>query len=124
MNRSLSVPLVLLLSAPLVAAQGPAFQTPGTPIQPAKPSATGDSGQADRFASVFNPAFSFLVDTVLDHVDFDQNSDAGGFDAELRTLEMAAQAWMDPNAWVPVILNLFQDPSRLRVRWSVGRNRP
>lgn len=97
---------VLISSAALAAlsalgaAQGPAFQTPGTPYYPTKPAdAGGDSGQSDRFASVFNPAFSFLVDAVADYVDFDENSAASGFDADLRVLEAAAQAWMDPNAW-------------------------
>jgi hypothetical protein len=99
MQRFLSVSLFLGLSTSLAAAQGPAFQTPGTPVIPMKPAQSADSGQADRFASVFNPAFSFLVDAVLDHVDFDQNSDDSGFKAEMRTLEMAAQAWMDPDAW-------------------------
>lgn len=99
MQRFLTITLFLGLSASLVAAQGPTFQTPGTPVIPMKPAESGDTGQADRFASVFNPAFSFLVDTVADYIDFDQNSDDSGFNAELRTLEMSAQAWMDPNAW-------------------------
>lgn len=99
MSKSLIVPLVSVLAAAPAAAQGPAFQTPGTPVFPMRPTEGADSGQADRFASVFNPAFSFLVDAVLDHVDFDQDNDADGFAAEMRTLEAAAQAWIDPNAW-------------------------
>ncbi|NOT30777.1 MAG: hypothetical protein HOP15_10065 [Planctomycetes bacterium] len=96
---SVSLFLASALAAP-VAAQGPIFQTPGTPVYPAKPADSGgESGQADRFASVFNPAFSFLVDTVADYVDFERSSDASGFDADLRVLEAAAQAWVDPNAW-------------------------
>jgi hypothetical protein len=91
--------LFLSLAVPLAAAQGPAFQTPGTPNLPRKPPEADDSGQADRFASVFNPAFSFLVDTLVDYVDFDQDTDASGFGAELRTLELSAQAWLDPKAW-------------------------
>jgi hypothetical protein len=63
------------------------------------PSSQADSGQADRFASVFNPAFSFVVDAVGDYVDFDQSSDESGFDLDLRVLEAAAQAWIDPKAW-------------------------
>src|SRR5688572_193969 len=78
-------------------AQGPAFQTPGTPVYPTPPAAPADSGQTDRFASVFNPAFSFVVDTVADYVDFEDSPD--GFDADLRTLEASAQAWVDPKAW-------------------------
>lgn len=79
--------------------QGPVFQTPGTPMIPRNPSEAAESGQADRFASVFNPAFSFIVDAAADYVDFDQTSDDSGFDADLRVLEAAAQAWVDPNAW-------------------------
>jgi len=90
--------LVLPLLPLPAAAQGPAFQTPGMPILPQPPSPTADSGQADRFASVFNPAFSFIVDAVLDHVDADRPAQ-DGFAAELRTLEIAAQAWVDPDAW-------------------------
>jgi hypothetical protein len=91
--------LVFSISAPAWS-QGPAFQTPGTPIIPTGPSqvSTG-SGQADRFASVFNPAFSFIVDAVADYVGLDQTSDDSGFDADLRVLEAAAQAWVDPDAW-------------------------
>jgi hypothetical protein len=105
MRRNLLPPsvLVLVLTGALAApaaAQGPTFQTPGTPTYPTKPADAGsDSGQTDRFASVFNPAFSFLVDAVADYVDVDGSSDDSGFDADLRVLEAAAQAWIDPNAW-------------------------
>ncbi|MEQ1892927.1 MAG: porin [Planctomycetota bacterium] len=99
MQRTLSAPLFLALAASPALAQGPIFQTPGTPVMSTPSASSSDSGQADRFASAFNPAFSFLVDTVADYVDFDQNSDDSGFGAQLRTLEMAAQAWVDPNAW-------------------------
>ncbi len=90
-----------VLGVPLTAwAQGPVFQTPGTPIYPSAPAqATTDSGQADRFASVFNPAFSFVIDALFDYVDFDQSSDQDGFDAEVRAFEFGAQAWVDPSAW-------------------------
>jgi hypothetical protein len=84
------------LAAPS-AAQGPAFQTPGTPVYPTPSTQPGDSGQADRFASVFNPAFSFIVDAAADYRDLEDGAD--GFDAELRVLEAAAQAWVDPRAW-------------------------
>ncbi len=76
-------------------AQGPAFQTPGLP-----PSATQysqDTGQTDRFSSVFNPALSFIVDVVGDYIDFDDSAD--GFDTDLRVVEVGAQAWVDPKAW-------------------------
>jgi hypothetical protein len=96
LRSSLSLCCLSALAAPLWP-QGPGFQTPGTPILPVNPSQ--GSGQADRFASVFNPALSFIVDAVADYVDLDQTSDASGFDADLRVLELAAQAWVDPNAW-------------------------
>ena len=99
MLRLFPVTPLLVLCAAHAAAQGPAFQTPGTPVLPTRPAESTDSGQADRFASAFNPAFSFLVDAVADHVDFDGNSADSGLGAEMRTFEMAAQAWMDPNAW-------------------------
>jgi hypothetical protein len=107
MRRIHRYPSVFLCACALAgarSAQGPAFQTPGTPVYPSKPAAAPDSGQADRFASVFNPAFSFLVDVVGDYVDFDDDDfdadeGASGFDADLRVLEAAAQAWIDPNAW-------------------------
>jgi len=98
MNPARSLTAFFLLSA-AVAAQGPAFQTPGTPVYPAVPGPQADSGQADRFASVFNPAFSFIVDVVGDYVDVDGSSAESGFDADLRVLEAAAQAWVDPKAW-------------------------
>jgi hypothetical protein len=85
---------------PAAAAQGAVFQTPGMPSYPAPPSSTTpeDSSQASRFSSVFNPAFSFVVDVVGDYLDSDGSSD-DGFDLELRTLELTGQSWVDPNAW-------------------------
>jgi hypothetical protein len=89
------------LSLP-AASQGSVFQTPGMPVAPAPsapPQAEGDdTGQVSRFSSVFNPAFSFVVDGVLDHLD-DDAADDDGFDAELRTLELSASSWVDPSAW-------------------------
>lgn len=81
------------------AAQGAAFQTPGMPSYPSAPYTSGqDLSQANRFSSVFNPAFSFIVDTVGDYIDFDGPAD-DGLNFELRTLELAGQSWVDPKAW-------------------------
>lgn len=102
LRRGAAGSIAAAVLAHFAAAQGAPFQTPGMPSAPAPaapaPQAAGeDTGQTGRFASVFNPAFSFVVDGVLDYLD----SDAGeeGFDAELRTLELAANSWVDPNAW-------------------------
>jgi hypothetical protein len=98
MHRFLPGTLGVLTLAWPASGQAPAFQTPGTPVYPPAPQGGApDSGQADRFAGVFNPAFSFIVDVTADYVDFDQGAD--GFDASLRVLEMGAQAWVDPHAW-------------------------
>ena len=85
------------LSLPLHA-QEPTFQTPGMPRWSApKPAAAGDASQTSRFDAGFNPAFSFVIDTVADQVDADGGDD--GFDLSLRILELSAQAWVDPKAW-------------------------
>ncbi len=98
-----SLPLLLVLSTCLdsAAAQAPAFTTPGmvqTPMMKPKES-TEDSGQSDRFSSVFNPAFSFIVDAVADYVDPDDDAAEDGLALELRVLEIGAQSWVDPDAW-------------------------
>jgi hypothetical protein len=85
------------LAAPGLA-QGPAFQTPGMPSYAAGQTGA-DMGQANRFSSGFNPAFSFLLDSVAGHAEVDGNGDEDGFDAELRVFELAGNAWVDPNAW-------------------------
>src|SRR5688572_11296622 len=99
-------PLLACLAAATLAlgasAQAPPFRTPGMPSAPAPsasdPTASTPQGSTDdasltgRFASVFNPAFSFVVDGVLDHLDDDSSDD--GFDAELRTLELTANSWV------------------------------
>ena len=88
--------LISLLAA-RAAAQGAAFQTPGMPSSPAPQGGSADSGQAGRFTSAFNPAFSFVIDGVADWMDREHGAD--GFDAELRSLELSANAWVDPKAW-------------------------
>ncbi len=85
--------------SPTAAAQGAVFQTPGMPNYPPPPDSTSqDASQANRFSSVFNPAFSFIVDAAGDYVDSDE-AQGDGFDLELRTLEFTGQSWVDPKAW-------------------------
>jgi len=101
MPRSLHSPLVLVALAGSAAAQAPAFTTPGmvqTPMMKPKES-TGDTGQSDRFSSVFNPAFSFIVDAVADYTDPEGDAEADGVALQLRVLEIGAQSWVDPDAW-------------------------
>lgn len=101
MLRSPSSPLVLAALAGSAAAQAPAFTTPGmvqTPMMKPQDS-TGDTGQSDRFSSVFNPAFSFLVDAVADYREPDDDAAEDGIALELRVLEIGAQSWVDPDAW-------------------------
>jgi hypothetical protein len=79
-------------------AQGSPFQTPGMPVYGQQESSK-DSSQADRFSSVFNPAISFIVDAVADYLNPDDPSADDGFAADLRVMELAANSWVDPNAW-------------------------
>lgn len=93
--------LALAAFSPAVLAQGPVFQTPGMTSVPSNysvPGSSNDSGQANRFSNVFNPAFSFVVDSLVDSI---HNSGASedGERIELRSLEFAAQSWVDPSAW-------------------------
>lgn len=97
-NHALTVATAAALCGPAVA-QGPAFQTPGMPVYPTAPNSSGqDMSQANRFSSVFNPAFSFVVDAIADYKDFDGPAD-DGVNLELRSLELAGQSWVDPKAW-------------------------
>ncbi|MBK8177656.1 MAG: hypothetical protein IPK67_01860 [Planctomycetes bacterium] len=96
--------LAVLSLAPLAAAQGSPFQTPGMPRSPqAAPPAEGASGagtgQADRFTSGFNPAFSFIVDALGEYTQFSDSTETDGVAMDLRILELASQAWVDPSAW-------------------------
>ncbi len=96
-------PLLTLaaLGVPIAAQQSP-FQSPGMqqlPTVTAPPPGTEGTGQSDRFSSVFNPAFSFVVDIVGDYVDPDDVATEDGVKLEMRVLEFGAQAWVDPNAW-------------------------
>ncbi|MCC7014665.1 MAG: hypothetical protein IT454_19040 [Planctomycetes bacterium] len=92
--RGLAATLVL---PSMALAQGAAFQTPGMPSLGVRADSGSDSGQASRFSNEFNPALSFIVDSVLRYDDSPASDD--GFDAALRTLEFAGNAWVDPKAW-------------------------
>jgi len=103
--RAPILPLVsaLGIAAPSLAQQ-PAFTTPGmaqTPMvsRPAPQPTAESSGQSDRFDSVFNPAFSFIIDAVADSLHPDDDAAEDGLGLELRVLEIGAQAWVDPLAW-------------------------
>lgn len=97
-------PILPLLSVAGLAgpalAQQPAFTTPGMAQTPMtlRPE-QAPTGQTDRFDSVFNPAFSFIVDAVADYLDADDEAAEDGVGLEMRVLEIGAQAWVDPDAW-------------------------
>lgn len=100
MIRSMTLGASLCAAAGgLAHAQGPVFQTPGMPQVPTTYAQSGgaDAGQANRFSSAFNPAFSFVIDALGDYLAEDDAKD--GANLELRTLEVASQAWVDPSAW-------------------------
>lgn len=100
MNHSILSASALLLGTSALFGQGSAFQTPGMPRQvygpPKEGTSQDNSGQASRFSSVFNPAFSFVGDIVGD---YRSGGEEVGWNAELRALEFGAQAWVDPTAW-------------------------
>lgn len=86
---------------PPVLAQGPVFKTPGMPSVPsnyAAPGSSTDSGQANRFSSSFNPAYSFVIDSILDSL-HNSGTSSDGEQITLRSMELAAQSWVDPDAW-------------------------
>ncbi len=88
--------LVAVLLASPVAAQGPAFDSPGQ-------SSYGTMGQTTRFSTEFNPAIGFVIDAFGDYLGVDNDSD--GFNAELRLLEFNAAAYIDPDAWAYVVIS-------------------
>ena len=81
----------LVLLAPTLGAQSPAFQSPGSPWG-------GGFGQTTRFDNEFNPAISFTVDTLAEHTWFD-GATKDGFNLSLRRFDVLAAAWVDPDAW-------------------------
>lgn len=96
--------LPMTLVAPL-RAQATPFSTPGMPAQTyaAQGSGQTDMSQANRFSSVFNPAFSFVGDFVADYRS--GGGEPAGWDMKLRSLEVMAQAWVDPTAWAYFVAN-------------------
>jgi hypothetical protein len=94
--------LVTALTPALLAgaagAQGMGLPSPGMPAQPV-PQAPVNTGQTDRFSSVFNPALSAVLDVVGDYVDVDGHSDDSGLDVGLRAFEVGINSWVDPLAW-------------------------
>jgi hypothetical protein len=87
-----------LAGAGAALAQAPAFQTPGMPAQAYSPQeGRADASQASRFSSEFNPAFSFIVDAVGAYHEARSGDD--GVELHMRVFELAANAWVDPNAW-------------------------
>ena len=92
---------LLVLSTPSFA-QGPGFDTPGTPNEFPRffePPPDQDGNQVTRFSNFFNPAFFFVVDAAADWQNAAGRSADDGLDTSLRTLEIGAQTWVDPNAW-------------------------
>ena len=88
-SRSLSASVLPLLAAPL-AAQGPAFDSPGQ-------SKYSTLGQTTRFSTEFNPALGLALDMLADWTDVHDGDD--GFDLSVRLLELNAAAYVDPSVW-------------------------
>ncbi|MFT5290102.1 MAG: hypothetical protein ACI8QS_000677 [Planctomycetota bacterium] len=86
---------VLLLLPATALAQAGGLDSPGKPLY-------GRLGQATRFSPEFNPAFGVVIDT---YVDFSDNDEADGFDADLRLMELNAASHVDPNAWAYIVLS-------------------
>lgn len=76
-------------------AQGPAFESPGTPSY-------ATSGQTSGFSNEFNPAIGAVIDFYADYLNDEGGED--GFDAHLRLVELNASAYIDPKAWAYVAL--------------------
>ncbi|MAB79494.1 MAG: hypothetical protein CMJ89_09100 [Planctomycetes bacterium] len=86
MYRTLIVACALAASA---RAQDPAFSSPGMPRT--------NYGQADRFSNDFNPGFGLVLD--LDASYRDVEDVESGTDINLRSLELNANAWVNPDIW-------------------------
>lgn len=86
------------LGCPLLA-QGPTFQSPGMPTYSVL-------GQTNRFSTEFNPAFGLVIDGFVDYRDTHGGGDyEEGFDGTLRLVDLSAASYIDPSAWVYVILS-------------------
>jgi hypothetical protein len=88
-------------------AQGTPFQTPGMPATSMLGSAYGGNmGQTTRFSNEFNPAIGFAIDAYGAYTYFNDAPDSSqdGFTLKVRTLELTANAWVDPKAWAYITL--------------------
>jgi hypothetical protein len=97
-RSTLAGAVALAAIAPSAAAQVPLFESPGSPRVP--------RGDTPRPSSEFNPAIGFVIDTIADWRR-ERRSGEGtedGFDITIRSLELNASAYVDPNAWAYVAL--------------------
>ena len=102
--RTITTSLLLLTATPALAQhqhqhqhQHSDVRDPGMPVRPA-------AGQTDRFSNEFNPAIGAVIDAVADHVDHDSGEETDGLDLRLRTLELSANSWIDPDAWAYAVI--------------------
>lgn len=86
---------VLVSTAAPLLAQGPAVQSPGMPPG-------SQLSQTTRFSNEFNPAIGLVFDILGTYTDEKDGRD--GFDLELRSLELSAAAYVDPDAWAYAVL--------------------
>ena len=89
-----------------LAAQAPAFQSPGM-------SPYSTMGQTTRFSTDFNPSFGFVIDAFADYLDVDDGDD--GFDAAFRLMEFNAAAYVDPEAWAYATITTTEELEQLAV---------
>lgn len=97
--RRFSLALTGAVALPAVAtAQVAGFQTPGMPK---------NWGQTDQFTTSFNPAIGGVIDVSGDYLTMDSGRD--GFDVQFRSFELNMHAWVDPSAWMYVVLNAGEE---------------
>jgi hypothetical protein len=94
MNSFQTLGALAVIATPALA-QGPSLQSPGIPLG-------AQLSQTTRFSNEFNPAIGFVFDILGSYTDVDEGRD--GFDIELRSLELTAAAYVDPNAWAYAVL--------------------
>lgn len=93
--NSCLLPIALCALGGALAAQGPAFQSPGL-------SRYSTLGQTTRFSREFNPALGGVLDTFLDFEDREAGED--GFDLQLRLLELNVATFVDPDVWIYAVI--------------------
>jgi hypothetical protein len=102
-------PLLAAALAPVAAAQMTSpFQTPGMNVPQAFDRLADESGQFDNS---FNPAIGFVLDAfgAYSSVDVPGLGTESGGQLELRTAELALNAWVDPNAWAYGVVVYSED---------------